>query len=324
MFENIIKSIITQDNKIIKGPFSWEACSINGRKTISAVSKEYTAKTCDKIICSCEKCDKEITIRKRELLYKVKRYDNRILCSDCGREFTCFKKYGYYSHNQVPEIKEKQHPHLKGVDWKLFQPLKGKRFVTKEALSRFRSEQAQKYWEEDKFYPMIKGVRHPSKKTYYKRKTKNNRELSQLRSQITKENWKQGVYNDFKESIKKKGFYISQFQKEVFYYVNNSIHIVEIEKKIAEANIFVDILSKDKKLIIECYGDYWHCSPLKYKEDYLHPHIKKTARVIRKTDQKRIRRLRDYGYTIIIVWESEWKKTKNKIKKKLKEAFESN
>ena len=36
-----------------------------------------------------------------------------------------------------------------------------------------------------------------------------------------------------------------------------------------------DIFIEEYNLIIEFYGDYWHCNPKRYKSDFLHPHKKK-------------------------------------------------
>ena len=60
-------------------------------------------------------------------------------------------------------------------------------------------------------------------------------------------------------------------------------------------------------LIIEYFGDYWHCNPCKYKNDYLHPHKKKTSEEIWKDDKIRIDNIKNYGYNLEVVWESEYK-----------------
>ena len=45
----------------------------------------------------------------------------------------------------------------------------------------------------------------------------------------------------------------------------------DIEHRINFENgrCYIDFLL-DKNVFIECYGDYWHCNPQKYDENYYH------------------------------------------------------
>ena len=82
-----------------------------------------------------------------------------------------------------------------------------------------------------------------------------------------------------------------------------------------------DIYIKELNLIIEFNGDYWHCNPKKYKEDYFHPHKKKTAKEIWKEDKIRVDNIKKYGYNLMIIWERDFEKPnyiKNIIKKYVK------
>jgi G:T-mismatch repair DNA endonuclease (very short patch repair protein) len=67
----------------------------------------------------------------------------------------------------------------------------------------------------------------------------------------------------------------------------------------------VDFVNKQTKHIIEVYGDYWHCNPIKYADDFMHHHFKMTAIERRKLDEDRIEHLKSLGYTVTIVWESD-------------------
>ena len=82
-----------------------------------------------------------------------------------------------------------------------------------------------------------------------------------------------------------------------------------------------DIYIKELNLIIEFNGDYWHCNPKKYDEDYFHPHKKKTAKEIWNEDKIRVDNIKKYGYNLMIIWECDFEKpnyVKNIIKKYVK------
>jgi len=82
-----------------------------------------------------------------------------------------------------------------------------------------------------------------------------------------------------------------------------------------------DIYIKELNLIIEFNGDYWHCNPKKYDENYFHPHKKKTAKEIWEEDKLRVDNIKSYGYYLVIIWECDFEKPnfiKNIIKKYVK------
>lgn len=65
---------------------------------------------------------------------------------------------------------------------------------------------------------------------------------------------------------------------------------------------FIDI---EKKKIIEFYGDYWHCNPLKYNSTFFNKHKELTAKQIWEKDNERIQLLKNNGYDVLIIWEYE-------------------
>jgi very-short-patch-repair endonuclease len=67
----------------------------------------------------------------------------------------------------------------------------------------------------------------------------------------------------------------------------------------------VDFFNKQTNHIIEVYGDYWHCNPIKYADDFMHHHFKMTAIERRKLDENRKKHLESLGYTVTVVWESD-------------------
>lgn len=105
-------------------------------------------------------------------------------------------------------------------------------------------------------------------------------------------------------------------------YLKSKVFNVETDMMIDK--FFPDIVIGN--LIVEVYGDFWHMNPLMYKSQDIHKIKKVNAYEIWNKDQKRVQRLIDLGYDVLIVWESELKKNgfdhylkmiANKIKNRL-------
>ncbi len=97
---------------------------------------------------------------------------------------------------------------------------------------------------------------------------------------------------------------ISKFQAEVYKETGDGW---QIEYPIPQTSFTVDICNPETKEVIECYGDYWHCNPEKFDEDYYHQRVHKTAKEIWDHDKERIELLESLGYNIKIIWEKDWK-----------------
>lgn len=85
----------------------------------------------------------------------------------------------------------------------------------------------------------------------------------------------------------------------------------------------VDEVNYDKKIIIEVYGDYWHCNPLFYQSGDIvsFPGRKSTAQEIWDRDMERERILSKFGYKVIVVWEYDIKHSLKNVKEVLKNAY---
>jgi G:T-mismatch repair DNA endonuclease (very short patch repair protein) len=80
-----------------------------------------------------------------------------------------------------------------------------------------------------------------------------------------------------------------------------------------------DILLKNKKIVIEIYGDRWHGNPKMYRA---HEIIKTwkgriSVREIHKFDKIRQKHIESFGYKVIILWERDIRRDFNKIQKSL-------
>lgn len=81
----------------------------------------------------------------------------------------------------------------------------------------------------------------------------------------------------------------------------------------------VDIV-KDKK-IIEFYGDFWHANPQIFNKDKILKDHLGGVRVVNdiwKRDEKRIKFLKDVGYEVLVIWESDWNKNKEECIEKIR------
>ena len=69
-----------------------------------------------------------------------------------------------------------------------------------------------------------------------------------------------------------------------------------------------DFVNDKVKKVIEFNGDYWHCNPTKYNENYYHKHLKMYAKERWVNDRIRVEKTNDYGYQVLIIWESDYRK----------------
>lgn len=102
-----------------------------------------------------------------------------------------------------------------------------------------------------------------------------------------------------------------EIQKNVHYHFNE-YYIITQNNNTYYFDFYIDKL----KYVIEFYGDYWHLNPLKYKSDELVSY-KGKEQVLPKEkwaeDKKRLDEITNEGYTIQVVWESDYKNNKDKI-----------
>ena len=71
----------------------------------------------------------------------------------------------------------------------------------------------------------------------------------------------------------------------------------------------------DKKLI-EFNGDYWHCNPKYYNSNYFHKYLQKFAYEIWDKDDLRISAIKNVGFDVLIIWEDEFNRNKEKVLQK--------
>lgn len=83
--------------------------------------------------------------------------------------------------------------------------------------------------------------------------------------------------------------------------------------KINNKKYMVDAYNPYTKTIYEFYGDYWHGNPNKYKSDEINLTVKKSfGNLYTKTINREVI-LKNSGYSIIFIWESDYLKIKELI-----------
>lgn len=104
----------------------------------------------------------------------------------------------------------------------------------------------------------------------------------------------------------------SKFSRSVedFLLKNKIKYKKEFIIKTNERKCFVDFLINDN-LVIECFGDYWHCNPEKYDPNYYHNKIQNYAKNIWDDDKQRLNFIINNNYNVIVLWENDWNKDNN-------------
>jgi G:T-mismatch repair DNA endonuclease (very short patch repair protein) len=84
----------------------------------------------------------------------------------------------------------------------------------------------------------------------------------------------------------------------------------------------VDVLFTEKRMIVELFGDYWHMNPVKYASTVRHSLMGKTADEVWSRDERKLKDLRDQGYEVVVVWESDWRHDPDACVKRIRDAYD--
>jgi very-short-patch-repair endonuclease len=160
-----------------------------------------------------------------------------------------------------------------------------------------------------------KGDNHHTKKEQYKK-------LSKI---IMENNWQKGLLDKDKmselmklnirlgklktQNKSKKEGEIKNFLNSMGYEV---IQYFRVDTKIC------DFYLPKINLIIEYFGDYWHCNPIKYDENYFNHKKGLKAKELWDQDNNRLELIKNFGYNLEVIWETELKYNNNKLLKIIK------
>jgi hypothetical protein len=83
--------------------------------------------------------------------------------------------------------------------------------------------------------------------------------------------------------------------------------------KIDGKTIKTDAYNPTTNTVYEFYGDYWHGNPEKFDHNKTHRHTGKTFGELYHNTIKREELLKQAGYNLITIWESDWKRQFKKV-----------
>jgi hypothetical protein len=86
------------------------------------------------------------------------------------------------------------------------------------------------------------------------------------------------------------------------------------EFKIKNTNFLADGFCKETNTIYEFHGDYWHGNPNIYNMLDINQVSKKTFGELYQKTLEREQLIRDMGFNLVVMWESDWNKINNSIR----------
>ena len=102
---------------------------------------------------------------------------------------------------------------------------------------------------------------------------------------------------------------------EIQYNTKIQHHLNIGEYKIPDTNWKADGYSEEFNIIFEYDGDFWHGNPIYYNSNDINPISKKTYGELYTITINRINTIKQKGYKVVQIWDSEWKHFINIIKK---------
>jgi len=273
---------------MIKGKCSVCGCDVFRKKLYKGVK--------------CEKCHKEFDRIKRIKKIYGEMYDISMKCRKCG-EKTLVRKYAEKSHAkkggpmcqkccnersslQLKALRASQTPEERSAFGKL-----SRSKASKERMS----EGVKKQWETirsstEHFAKVCKAKSVRMKKVWenYSEETKNHiveafcKSYGKSRSKSSEA---------LKCMMIDEGLFRGFVSEEVFH------------------GFVPDEINHNLKVIVEMYGDLYHCNPRKYKDpEYFVNAIKRKVKEQWQRDRRRLACFYKHGYSVVIVWDSDFRK----------------
>lgn len=112
-----------------------------------------------------------------------------------------------------------------------------------------------------------------------------------------------------------------QFIKELFTHINDNCNYkygnyeFKLKNPKTKKYYFYDFTDIQKKKIIEFNGDFWHVNENNSEIDLnaIHPISKKAYKDILQYDKEKYKYARKNGYSVLVIWESEYKENPNAV-----------
>lgn len=230
----------------------------------------------------CPNCNKEIDVSTTKPTTTCRNYfkalNDKTVCKKCLGEVIVGEKNPFYGKKHSKETKEQISKSRKGKATGKNNSMANPEYKKKTVDALKRK------WENGDMEYVRK---------MFSEKLKETRRLGKIKSVVRSK-----IEKSIIKEIKNVGY--------------NVKHSLRVDTKIC------DIYIPKLNLIIEFNGDYWHCNPKKYKPDYYHQVKQKTAKELWEYDKKKIDLIKQKGYNLEVVWESDYKSDKTIINKIIK------
>ena len=223
------------------------------------------------VIRKCPKCGQDIKTYSKDKTIACRNHFNKIkgtsLCKPCSLELQVGEGNPFYGKKHSEKTKNKISNNRVGK-------ATGKNNSMSKKKWRDKSRNAiKKKWDNGE-------MEHARK--IMSDKLKETRRLGKIKSTIT-----------------------SKKEKEIIEYLNNlgysPVQSYRVDTKVC------DVYIPSLNLIIEYFGDYWHCNPLKYQSDYYNVKKGKYAWELWEYDTKKLELIKSCGYNLEVIWEKDLK-----------------
>jgi hypothetical protein len=87
----------------------------------------------------------------------------------------------------------------------------------------------------------------------------------------------------------------------------------EGEFNVKGTNLYADGYEPSTNTIYEFQGDFWHGNPKRFNPDYINPRTGTTYKFLYEKTQKKIIKLKELGYNVVEIWESDWDRAKKAV-----------
>lgn len=243
-------------------------------------------------------CGNECRIKSQSTNKNPRRKRKVTVCKNCGNNFEQ-RNYlkGEYCTKDCYWDYRRKNPYIK------FQSNQGTNLIQKECLNCNITYEVNKYREKNTKYCSISCHDEHRRDTIV---------CPTCKKLFTPPKFECRKYCSQECSVKGVDKRKSRFSSDVYTFLNG-LYEVEEEHTIKgdDFKFFGDILLKKYNIIIECYGDYWHCNPKIYNGDYYHKQIRLTSSEIWERDLIRKEKINKLGYSLITLWEFDWNNDDN-------------
>ena len=219
----------------------------------------------------CPKCEGELITKSKDKIIACRNHFNKLnnnsLCKYCLYKSQNGVGNSFYGKKHTNESKDKISKSRKG------KATGYKNAMSNEIWRKKASENLKLKWDSGELESTRKIMSNHMKNTIRSGK---------IKSSITSKNEKVII-----DIIKKLGY--------------KAIQSFRVDTKIC------DVFIPDLNLIIEYFGDYWHCNPIKYDTNYFNKKKNKFAWELWEYDKSKLDLIESCGYNVEVIWEREFR-----------------